>query len=230
LEGVLEGSPSTPSFLALELAHEQQEAIVANTVYLPYKQSLLSADTNVSLNVNTATDGPFVALLPSTYTFSSAHQFYSSLTGIVGTDQQVSSPTVTNGTLDGNDLTYTAVSGAQVVALVLYRHNSGANTTWRLVFYEDTGVTGLPVTPNGGNITVTWNASGIFTISDARAKSGIRKIGHYGPLGVYDWRWPDGSRGRGFIAQEVAKVIPFAVRRERDVLRVNYPSLLGRAA
>ena len=25
-------------------------------------------------------------------------------------------------------------------------------------------VTGLPVTPNGGNITVTWNASGIFQL------------------------------------------------------------------
>ena len=25
-------------------------------------------------------------------------------------------------------------------------------------------LTGLPVTPNGGDITVTWNASGIFTL------------------------------------------------------------------
>jgi hypothetical protein len=94
-----------------------------------------------------------------------AHQFYSSLTGIAGTDQRVSTPTVTNGTFDGDDLTYTAVaSGASLEALVLYRHNSGANTTWRLIAYIDTGVTGLPVTPNGGNITVTWNASGIFTL------------------------------------------------------------------
>ena len=28
----------------------------------------------------------------------------------------------------------------------------------------DTGVTGLPVTPNGGDISITWNASGIFTL------------------------------------------------------------------
>jgi uncharacterized protein YfaQ (DUF2300 family) len=87
-------------------------------------------------------------------------------------------------------------------------------------------VTGLPVTPNGGNITVTWNASGIFTISDARMKHAVRKIGHYGSLGVYEWRWPDNTRGRGFIAQEVAKVMPSAVRQLRGLLRVNYPSLL----
>jgi hypothetical protein len=75
-----------------------------------------------------------------------------------------SPPTVTSGTLDGGDVTFTAVSGATVEALVIYRKNSGANTTWRLVAYIDTSVTGLPVTPNGGDITVTWNASGIFTI------------------------------------------------------------------
>jgi hypothetical protein len=139
---------------------------MANAIYPLYKQSLLSADANVSCNVNTTTDGVYCALVDTgTYTYSAAHQFYSSLTGIAGTDQRVSTPTVTNGTFDGDDLTYTAVaSGASLEALVLYRHNSGANTTWRLIAYIDTGVTGLPVTPNGGNITVTWNASGIFTL------------------------------------------------------------------
>jgi hypothetical protein len=81
---------------------------------------------------------------------------------VVGTDQRVTTPTVTTGLFDGDDLTFPTVSGASVEALVIYRKNSGANTTWRLVAYIDTGVTGLPVTPNGGNITVTWNPSGII--------------------------------------------------------------------
>ena len=136
---------------------------MANAVYPIYGQSVLTeADTNNGLNIDTATDGPFVALVDTgTYTYSAAHDFFNDLTGIVGTDQRITTPTVTNGIFDGSDLTYTAVSGASVEALVCYRKNAGANTTWRLVFYEDTGVTGLPVTPNGGNITVTWNASGI---------------------------------------------------------------------
>jgi len=138
---------------------------MANAMWVEYKQSLLAADTNVSLNIDTATDGPFVALLDTgTYTFSAAHQFFSSLSGIVGTDQRITAPTVADGLFDGADLTYTAVSGNSVEALAIYRHNSGANTTWRLVSYHDTGVTGLPVTPNGGNITVTWNASGILQL------------------------------------------------------------------
>jgi hypothetical protein len=109
--------------------------------------------------------GLYVALIDTgTYTFSSAHQFYSSLSGIVGTDQEITSPTLVNGTVDGGDVTFPTVSGASAEALVLYRKNAGANTTWRLIAYIDTSVTGLPVTPNSGDIIITWNASGIFTL------------------------------------------------------------------
>lgn len=138
---------------------------MANAIYPEYKEFLLGASANVSLNVDDATDGPFCALVDTgTYTYSSAHDFYNDLSGVVGTDQRITGPTVANGTFDGSNLTYTAVSGATVEALVIYRHNAGANTTWKLVAYIDTSVTGLPVTPNGGDITVTWDAAGIFTI------------------------------------------------------------------
>jgi hypothetical protein len=137
---------------------------MANAIYPKYKQSLLNADANSALNGSGST-GLYVALVDTgTYTYNSAHQFYSDLSGIVGTDQEITSTTITNGLIDGNDVTFTAVSGASVEALVLYRKNAGANTTWRLVAYIDTSVTGLPVTPNGGNIGITWNASGIVQL------------------------------------------------------------------
>jgi hypothetical protein len=138
---------------------------LANAIYPKYKQSLLAGDANSDLDNNTSTDGPFVCLVDTgTYTYNPANQFYSDLTGIVGTDQRITSPTVTSGLFDGADVTFPAVSGSTVEALVIYRKNSGANTTWRLVAYIDTGVTGLPVTPNGGDIAVQWNASGIFQL------------------------------------------------------------------
>ena len=137
---------------------------MANAIYPKYKEALLNNSADSALTGSGAT-GLYVALIDTgTYTFSSAHQFFSSLSGIVGTDQEITSPTLVNGTVDGNDVTFTAVSGASVEALVLYRKNAGANTTWRLIAYIDTSVTGLPVTPNGGDITITWNASGIFTL------------------------------------------------------------------
>lgn len=136
---------------------------MANAVYPLYKQSLITGAADTDLDGSGAT-GVFVALVDTgTYTYNAAHEFYSDLSGIVGTDQEIgATKSYTNGLFDGGDLTYTAVTGATVEALVLYRKNAGANTTWRLVAYIDTGVTGLPVTPNGGDITVTWNASGII--------------------------------------------------------------------
>jgi hypothetical protein len=135
---------------------------MANSLYPLYVQELLQGSANTALN-GSGTTGVYVALVDTgTYTFSAAHQFYSSLSGIVGTDQEIgATKTYTNGIFDGADVTFPSVTGATVEALVIYVKNAGANTTWRLVAYIDTSVTGLPVTPNGGNITVTWNASGI---------------------------------------------------------------------
>jgi activator of HSP90 ATPase len=139
---------------------------MANAIYPIYKQNLLAGTSGYDLDNDTSTDGPYCALIDTAdYTYNSAHDFYSdAVAGEVGTPQRITSPTVTNGTFDGGDLTFSSVSGDVVEALVIYRHNAGANTTWPLVCYIDTSVTGLPVTPNGGNITVTWNASGIFAI------------------------------------------------------------------
>jgi hypothetical protein len=138
---------------------------MANAIYDLWKQEILKGTANNLLNSAEGTTGVYAALVDAgTYTFSQAHQFYSSLSGIVGTDQEILTKTQVNGAFDGTDLTYTAVTGASVEAIVLYRKNGGANTTWPLIAYIDTGVTNLPVTPNGGNITITWNASGIFKL------------------------------------------------------------------
>lgn len=139
---------------------------MSNAVYPKYKQSLLTeADASKSLDQGTANVAPYAALVDTgTYTYSASHQFYSSLSGVVGTDQQITTPTVALGLFDGDNVTFTAVTGASVEAIVIYRKNAGANTTWRLVLYDDTSITGAPVTPNGGDITITWNASGIMQL------------------------------------------------------------------
>lgn len=136
---------------------------MANSLYPKYVQELIQNSANTSM-AGSGTTGVYAALVDTgTYTFSAAHQFYSDLSGIVGTDQEIgATKTYANGVFDGADVTFPSVSGATVEAIVIYIKNAGANTTWRLVAYLDTGYTGLPVTPNGGNITVTWNASGIL--------------------------------------------------------------------
>ena len=133
---------------------------MANAIYPLYKQALLDASANVDLNDLTVK----VALVDTgTYTYSAAHEFLTSLSGVVGTAQTIGTTTVTNGLFDGDNVTFTAVSGNTVEALVIYIDTGTAGTS-RLVAYIDTGVTGLPVTPNGGDINIQWNASGIFQL------------------------------------------------------------------
>jgi hypothetical protein len=190
---------------------------MANAVYGKWKNAAGTAASNTSMDQNDTTNGPFIVLIDTgAYTFSQSHQFYSSLAGIVGSEQRIVNPTfgsVSDGTFDGDNVTFTAVTGNSVEALAIFRKNSGANTTWRMFSYHDTSVTGLPITPNGGDITVTFNASGIVTISDRRLKENVREVGDlHGVLPVYEYNYLGEERLRlGLMAQDVEKIEPAAV-------------------
>tara|TARA_R110000787_G_scaffold106013_1_gene213579 strand:+ start:1989 stop:2390 length:402 start_codon:yes stop_codon:yes gene_type:complete len=133
---------------------------MANALYPLYKEAILGSATNSSMSAGTVK----VALVDTgTYTYSAAHEFYSSISGVVGTDQTLGTKTITTGTFDSANPTWTAVTGATVEALVIYIDTGTAGTS-RLIAYIDTGQTGLPVTPNGGDITFTVDAAGWFTL------------------------------------------------------------------
>jgi hypothetical protein len=130
-----------------------------NAIYPKYKEALLQHADNSSL-----TGTVRVALVDTgVYTYSAAHEFLTSLTGVVGTAQTVGSKTFTDGVFGGANVTYTAATGNSAEALVFYI-DTGTAATSRLVSYIDNGFSGLPVTPNGGDITLSFNASGIFAL------------------------------------------------------------------
>lgn len=133
---------------------------MANQLYPKIKEALLTQSANSNWSSGTIK----AALIDTgTYTYSAAHEFLSSLTGVIGTAQTIGSKTFVNGLFDGADITVPGVTGASVEALVLYI-DTGVAATSRLISYVDTGVTGLPVTPNGGDINVAWNVSGIIQL------------------------------------------------------------------
>ena len=133
---------------------------MANAIYPLYKQALLDGAANTDINDLTVK----VALVDTgVYTYSATHEFLTSLTGVVGTAQTINTTTVTNGLFDGDNVTYSSVTGNSVEALVIYIDTTVAGTS-RLVAFIDSGVTGLPVTPNGGDISITWSVSGIFQL------------------------------------------------------------------
>lgn len=94
----------------------------------------------------------------ATYTVNLAtHQYYSDLTGVVGSPSTAfGGKTVTDGIADANDVTFTAVSGSAVGAIIIYK-DTGVGSTSPLIAYIDSAASGLPVTPNGGDITVSWS-------------------------------------------------------------------------
>jgi len=136
---------------------------MANALYNPYKQQLLDNTTAIDM------DGDVIkaSLIDGAdYTFSAAHDEYGNNTdvptgSIVAASGALGSPTCTNGTFDTADFTWTAVTGDQSEIILLW---DDTVTNDRLVAYYDTGMTGMPVTPNGGDINVTVHASGWFAL------------------------------------------------------------------
>jgi hypothetical protein len=138
---------------------------MANALYPLWKQQLLQFTANNNLSTGTVK----VALIDTSfYTYSDAHQFWSSVSGsaVVGTPATLGSKTYTNGVFDAADVTFNTVTGASVEALIIYIDTGTAGTS-PLVAYIDSSVTGLPVTPNGGNISIAWSSgppAGIFSL------------------------------------------------------------------
>jgi hypothetical protein len=136
---------------------------MANAVYSATKNAILTAVVNLS-----TADIRAVLIDTADYTFSAAHDFLDDVPSgaRVGTPVALASKTVGTvaaGVFDAADTTLSAVTGDQSEAIILFVH-TGSDATARLLFYLDTGVTGLPVTPSGGDVVIQWNASGIFSI------------------------------------------------------------------
>ena len=100
------------------------------------------------------------------YTQSDTHEFLSDVpaaarVATVGL-ANVTIGIVAEGVFDADDITFLTANGDESEALIIYV-NTGSDATARLVLFVDTA-TGLPITPNGGNIPVNWNASGIAAL------------------------------------------------------------------
>ena len=140
--------------------------------YLPWLRALLVGDATATLNGTEGDNGVYVALIDTgVYTPDPAHEFYSQIPSgaIIGTPQEILNKSVlTNGKFTGSGVSFVNVTGASIEAVAFYRKNAGADTTWRLVFYDTeiinvtTGLAGFPLNPNTGNLNLTWNVGGIF--------------------------------------------------------------------
>lgn len=108
------------------------------------------------------------ALVTTSYTYSNAHDFYDDVSAnVVGTpialDSEgctVSGDTITFDAAD-TGLTWSAVAAGSTIGSVLVYYDSGTPGTSNLVALLDVTDTAT----NGGDITITLNASGIGTFT-----------------------------------------------------------------
>jgi hypothetical protein len=129
------------------------------------------------------TDTLSLSLVTTAYSPNlSTDQWYSTVVASGGvTAGPINLTTVTGaaGSLSADNVIFPSVSGAASNYLVLFK-NTGVAGTSPLIARYDTA-TGLPVTPNGGNITVAWSGGVLFTLledieakADARDKARVR--------------------------------------------------------
>jgi hypothetical protein len=103
-------------------------------------------------------------LLSSAYTPNLAtHQFYSDLSGVLNTPQTLGSVTTTAGTLKAANITFSSVTGGSTATYIALYKDTGVPSTSPIVMIDDT-IAGFPFVTNGGDIVISWNASGIFKV------------------------------------------------------------------
>lgn len=133
---------------------------MANALFDPGREGFLAGEIDWDTAV-------IKTALVRGYTFSAAHKFVSDVTGaggtLVSTSAALASKTVTSGVADTADTVFTAVpTGAACAAVVVFQSSAVtggsdvAASAQRLIAFIDTA-TGLPVTPNTGDINVAWD-------------------------------------------------------------------------
>jgi len=138
---------------------------MANRMYPKGKSAIQRADVDLESD-----DIRVILVDLADYTYSTAHDFLDDVPAgaRVATSGALGSKTVgsvAEGVFDAADVVFSSVSGDQAEAIIIYKH-TGTESTSQLIAFLDTGVTGLPVLPNGENINLAWSASGIFQFTD----------------------------------------------------------------
>lgn len=138
---------------------------MANALYPKFKEVLLNAGASNPIDLDTNDIRALLVDLAD-YTYNAAHEFLSDVASgsIVAVSGALGSKTIAGGVFDSADFAFSAVTGDPCEAIILYQHSGGADSARRLIAFFDTGVGGLPVTPNGQDINITVHASGWFAL------------------------------------------------------------------
>jgi hypothetical protein len=78
----------------------------------------------------------------------------------------VTAGVVASGVVDAADSVFTSASvltgSTSVESLIVSKNTGVAATSPNLAHWDSANATGLPLTPNGADVTVVWNAAGLW--------------------------------------------------------------------
>lgn len=140
---------------------------MATIVHTDWLNGMLGNPTHSAVDIDT--DNMDTSLLDETDsgTITASFVDYDEVDGatVVATGDLPALSSITGGiaTLSGAQ-TFTSVTGDAADFLTLWK-NSGTPATSPLVITWDSASTGLPVTPNGGDITATWSTNVLVTLA-----------------------------------------------------------------
>lgn len=114
--------------------------------------------------INLATSDLKIAGSTSSYVRSSAHDFLDDVTNIVATSANLGSKTTTAGVLDAADVSMGSPAGPSVITQFTLYKDTGSAATSNIIYWwnEDASAAAIAITCNGEEITIAFNASGIF--------------------------------------------------------------------
>jgi len=135
---------------------------MANVIYPKWKEALMNGEASAALD---SSDVKLVLIDTDDYTYAGTHEFLDDVAAAarVATTAALSSKVVSSENFDAADVSFSSVTGDECEAIIVF-NDTGTATTSRLVAYYDTGITNFPITPNGGDIDITINASGLFDL------------------------------------------------------------------
>lgn len=144
---------------------------MANFLFTPYRNSMMGKTSDYSARVDVDTDTLKVAFVDQdTATPAAANVFVTSFSSALvpafASAQTLGTPTIgvsSDGALDAVDTVFTSLSGASVEGIVIWKNVTSVSDSPNLAYFNS-GVTGLPFTPTGGDVTIQWHTNGIWAV------------------------------------------------------------------
>lgn len=132
---------------------------MANKLYPKGKKAMMSALVDL-LGANVRA----ILVDAADYAYDDAHEFLTDVPSgaRISTSANLSGKAISAlAKFDSDDVVFAGVTGDELEIIILYIH-TGTEGTSRLILFQDTGITGMPLTPDGNNVQVTVDTDGWF--------------------------------------------------------------------